>query len=323
MSPLCVRCMMLVNIKMKERPSPKTIHSLLKNLFKDSFSFPARESINYPFKLRHIKEISAFASLRKTISASMTVEATILLPLFLFFVLSMGNAIEMIRLHSKMELSMWDVGRHIATYGHMLLNEEETGGVTFSAELLAGVYAKSHAEEMLGEDYLETTPLKNGADSLHFWETQLLDNGCFEVVATYEVQPDWEMLGIRPFRMANRYYGHLWNGYDIEMASYAGERSWVYVAENGMVFHENRDCTHLRLSVRAVAFSEVCEKRNNYGERYVMCQMCQKNQTQGTVYIADNGDCYHYSRTCAGLKRTVYTILRGEAKGYQPCSRCG
>ncbi len=323
MSPLCARLITLAKINMKERPSPKTIHSLLKSLHKDLFSYPVRESINYPFKIWHIKEISAFAFLRKMVGASMTVEASILLPLLLFFILSMGNALELIRLHSKVELAVWDVGRHIASYGYMLTDRQQTDGVTFPIEMLAGAYAKSHAEDLLGEDYLEETPLKYGADSLNFLETELLDNGHFEVVVTYEVQPDLGMLGIRPFRMANRYYGHLWNGYDIEMASYEGEKLWVYVAENGTVYHEDRECTHLTLSVREVAFSELHEELNNYGEHYEICKICKKDRLQGNVYIADNGDCYHYSRTCAGLKRTVYTILREEAKGYQPCSRCG
>lgn len=323
MSPLCAMCIVLNKIKMKEQPSPKTIHSLTKQFSKDLISFPARESNNYPFTLQYIKEISAFTFFEKNIRASMTVEATILLPIVLFFVLSMGNAIEIIRLHSKMEWAMWDVGRHIASYGHMLRKEDETENITLPMALLTEVYAKTCVEEMLGKDYLEASPLKNGADGLNFLETKMMDDGCFEVIVTYVVWPDVGLLDIRPFRMANRYYGHLWNGYDNEKAYSEEQREWVYVAENGTVFHEDRECTHLRLSIREVSYSEALMERNNYGEHYVMCQMCKENQKGKAVYIADNGECYHYLSTCAGLKRTVYTILRGEAEGYQPCSRCG
>lgn len=312
MSPLCTRYFLLIKNTMKERPSPITIHSLLISRCKGLLSNPIWEpTIQSPI-IQYIKGMSAFTFLKKTVNGSMTVEAALLLPLFMFFVLSMGNAIEMIRLHSKLELAMWKAGNEVAIYGYTLTDEK----------LLSIAYARNQVEELLGKEYIDTSPLTKGAKGLNFWETKLLDDGRFELVLTYEVSPDMGMLGVHSFRMANRYYGHIWNGYDISATNNNSQPNWVYVAENGKVYHEDRGCTHLMLSTREVVYAEALVKLNEDGEHYIACRMCGTGQCRAKVYITETGDCYHFERDCPGLKRTIYTIPKGEAEGYLACSRC-
>ena len=55
--------------------------------------------------------------------------------------------------------------------------------------------------------------------------------------------------------MANRYYGHLWNGYAIPGTE--NDEEYVYVTEDSEVYHRSRECTHLRLSVRRVEAAEI------------------------------------------------------------------
>lgn len=340
MSPLCTKCILLTKSRKKERPSPTSIHSLIISLWKD-LSIPVREITNQFPVLQYIKGISAFTFLRKSLYASMTVEATLVLPLFIFFVLSMGNAIEMIRLHSKLELAIWDVGNSVAIYGYMFTvegesydtdkssdenkSEEQVGTsalVEIPLELLSATYACNQVEEMLGKDYLDASPLAKGAKGLNFWETEVLDDGRFEVIVTYEVSSDLGLLGARSFRMANRYYGHIWNGYEISTTSKGNQQGWVYVAENGQVFHEDRECTHLALSIREVSYVEALVELNEDGKHYAACELCGDAQYKEQVYITQSGECYHLLRDCPGLKRTIYTIQREEIEDYRPCSRC-
>lgn len=267
----------------------------------------------------------------------MTVEAAVALPLFLFFLISLGSFIEMIRLHGNIQLALWKVGRELAVYGSVLdaaevqeklqLSGEDNGWWEKAASaVISSVALKWWITEEAGRQYLDTSPLAGGADSLALWESNLFEAGDeLELVVTYPVLPgSW--LDFFPFRMANRCYVHAWTGYEIPAGEEGGRT--VYVAENASVYHVDRSCTHLQLSVRQIPAGSLSAERNQYGKGYTRCERCgNKGETLGdttVLYVAREGDRYHFYQGCSGLKRTVTAVSREEAASrYAPCSRCG
>lgn len=280
-----------------------------------------------------IKGISMPISRQKD-AGSMTVEAALLLPLFLFFFLNLGSAIELIRLHGNLELALCDVGNSMTIYGYALWERSEgrnaaEEGVSseWLAELedftLSYTYVKRELTDYLGEDYLEESPVAEGADGLQFLESEIFGTGdCVDVIVTYRVEPFAGIVGVRPFRMANRFYGHLWNGYEIPGTGAEQTEDLVYVTENGEVYHEDRNCSHLQLSIREVSYQEACGSRNASGARYIPCEVCGGDQMADRVYIAEDGTAIHNNRNCSGLKRTVSAIPREKAGKYRPCRDC-
>jgi len=283
----------------------------------------------------NVRGASLSALLHRWAEGGMTVEAALVLPLFLFFFLNLSCAMELIRLHGNIQLALWETGTRLSVYGFALGKEEvlrsaeeregswgeEIAGIAFSY-----AYIKSKLTDSLGEEYLNASPLERGADGLQFWESKILPSKDeVEITVTYAVSPWYSVVGFRPFRMANRYYCHIWNGYDV--AGGSGENGelpvTVYVAENGEVYHRDRNCSHLQLSVREIADYMLNSCRNENGERYVMCEKCKSSPCTGILYITAEGSRYHYGRDCPGLKRTVFSILLKDAGGYRPCSRCG
>lgn len=114
-----------------------------------------------------------------------------------------------------------------------------------------------------------------------------------------------------------------WTGYE---AGGFGEEDdqIVYVTDTGVVYHKNPHCTHLDLSIHAAASSELNSLRNENGGKYHACEKCVHGSSMGgSVYITDQGDRYHNSLTCSGLKRTVYTARISEVPGKRACSKCG
>lgn len=272
-----------------------------------------------------IKRTSLLILPGTSVRASMTVETALVLPLFCFFMIHMGSAIEMIRLHGNLEVALWDVGRQIGVYGELLHpgsneeNEEEESGDRVGMVALSYSYVKNRIVNQLGEEYLEQSPLDGGVDGLQFLESNA-DDDIYEIIVTYRIGPMTEMLGFQKFRMANRYYGHLWNGYEIPGTGDSGE--YVYVTEDSEVYHINRECTHLRLSVRPVEITAVPKE-------YRPCEKCMGGKKgdfaveDSIYYVCTEGEKYHSRRDCPGLKRTVYCIAKEKAEGYRECSRCG
>lgn len=321
------------------------------------FKSPSPKYRKYSVLGFSIEKVSLPAFLKVRIPAGMTVEAAICLPLFLFFFVNLGSAMEMMRLHGNLQIALWDLGNQMCVYGYAAenfgglnkLNEpdglDECDGLEVAEErdadkrdwwhelgdiALTYTFVKNKLTDYLGETYLETSPLRYGQRGLQFWESDVVRaeddiaaGDTLDIVMTYQVSVPLEAPFVRPFRMINRYYGRLWTGYDLTGASNdSNAQDVVYVTENGEVYHEDRNCTHLKLSIREVSMDEAEAARNKSGGCYTECSKCRKKVFRGTVWIGLEGDYYHYDRECPGLKRTIYTIPRRQAAQYRPCSRC-
>ena len=311
----------------KKKPSPTCQNSL---------SDSAR-NLKSSVLVHSMKRTSLSASFFKRVSAGMTVEASIVLPLFLFFFLNLGCAIEMIRLHGNLQLALWQIGSRMSVYGYAVDSgeqpqngEQEDGwwkdlaGVTFSS-----TFIKNEMIRSAGKAYLNQSPLTRGAEGLQFWESRIFGSEDeVSIVATYEVSPWSSLMGFGSFRMANRYYSHIWNGYrlaDADTPDDTEERQIVYVTETGTVYHLKRSCTYLTLSEKPISVSAVEWKRNQNGGKYYPCSKCVRGNSPLVYYITAQGNHYHYDRGCSGLRRTVIEMELEHAveEGYRPCSRCG
>lgn len=114
-----------------------------------------------------------------------------------------------------------------------------------------------------------------------------------------------------------------WTGYTGESFQGAFVGEIVYITPEGTVYHRNRDCTYLRLSIRQVASGALDLERNASGGRYTPCEYCvRQGQPGGTVYVTDYGASYHNNRNCQGLKRTVMAVPLSQVGGRRGCSRC-
>lgn len=93
---------------------------------------------------------------------------------------------------------------------------------------------------------------------------------------------------------------------------------YVYITEHSTVYHLSRSCTHLKLTIYPVSASVLSSQYSELRS----CEYCGEKAAE-TYYVTKTGDCYHTSRQCSGLKRSVRRVLRTEVPEYAPCSRCG
>ena len=115
-----------------------------------------------------------------------------------------------------------------------------------------------------------------------------------------------------------------WTGYDVTKDSeWIQEEEMVYITKYGDVYHRNRSCSYLELSIRPIDFNDLSEKRNESGEIYLPCLYCNSNHFVTIVYITDYGNKYHVTTECRGIKRTISRIPLSKITEESPCKKCG
>ncbi len=99
----------------------------------------------------------------------MTLETALILPLFLFFFLNLGSAVEMLRLHGNLAFALRDVGSRLCVYGSAAetFSEGERPELPELADIaLSYTYVKGEVTELLSKQYLDASPLQFGTASL-------------------------------------------------------------------------------------------------------------------------------------------------------------
>lgn len=260
-----------------------------------------------------MKGISLFiCRKRRKYKGSMTVEASILLPLLLFFFLHMFGVVEMLRLHSKLTFGLWECGNQLTVYAAM--PEELSDKIPDVA--VSYLYVKNRMESFLGREYLDTSPLVAGRHGLNYLESDY-DGACIDIGVTYQVAPQFTVFPFPYLRMVNRYYGKVWTGYENNP-----EMEFVYVTIYGEVWHSRADCTHIFIRVSETDWNKIGDLRNVNGGRYYPCELCDKKEKGEKTYYTEYGDRYHKDRECSSLVRYIRAILWSDTISYRPCSRC-
>lgn len=274
----------------------------------------------------YVKRISLPAFLQIHAPCSMTLEAALIVPLMLFFFLNLMSAIEMLRLHGNLEMALWENGRIMAVGGYVYdrtsLSESDNLILRLGGMALTDWAVQNAVYSQLGEAYLDNAPLTYGAKGLNFMESSYMAEDCIDLKVTYQVSPMFKIPGFTSFRMANRFFIRAWTGYQVYEEE--EQEDMVYVTTYGEVYHFDIDCSYLKRVIRAVSLEEAIAGRNRKGESYTMCRLCEKQQTEGRVYLTPDGNRYHYSLECKALKRLIRSVKLSVAKQqYRACSRCG
>lgn len=244
------------------------------------------------------KDEALFSSLQQ---GSLTIEAAVLLPLFLF---TMATVLLLFRVLQLQYM----VGEALdkAVTEAALLREETQEEVENTVKLL---FYKNLAVQ---DSQISWINLGMKGFS---WENSGSDEDYINMKVSYQIKmPGW-MLRDNLLTVTECSKSRRWTGLPGNEESGSREE-WVYITPSGSVYHKSRECTHLRLSVQ-VAEAEMAA-------RYRACQLCAEGETlPSLIYITEEGDCYHIKLSCSGLKRTVYMIPLSQAEGRSPCSRCG
>lgn len=277
-------------------------------------------------------------------AGSLTIEAALVTPLFLYFIIAFLYFIQIFILQEQIQSAITRIGLNLAKTAYVYedfqgtteaLNfdvsvfgsEFELGLGDLAASCLDSTVLKLYAKRYLDTDRINRTCIDQGFQGLNFINSKILrEDKYIDIVVQYRVKLPLKLFSMEDMQMLQRVRLRGWTGYEVA-AIYSKEEEAaediVYVTETGTVYHKSSTCSHIKLSVRAV--SGVPDNlRNNNGAKYYPCDICCKGKTvnTGTFYIASDGTRYHTVRVCSGIKRNVKEIKQSEVGNRTPCKRC-
>lgn len=253
----------------------------------------------------------------------MTVEASLVFPLFLFAFLNIMSVIDIYRVQCNLDMAMYTTVKEMAVYGHAYsqlvdddMNHLESYGLTY-------LYGAGRTKSCMQDSYLEQMPIEGGFSGISWIHSNMMKDECIDLVATYKVKPFIGCMGFAKIPLYNRYRTRVWTGYDIPLISELREQDRiVYMTPEGEVYHLSKSCSYLRLSIRSVAKNEISGLRNMDGDIYYACKQCAQ-KANNTVFITLFGNRYHTSLQCSGLKRSIMAVPIKEVGNRPVCQKCG
>lgn len=267
----------------------------------------------YQSQISSDKRMSWCTSLK--LKGSMTVEAALVFPLFLFGLTALLYLFVLLRVQTEIGRALTDAGRELS----------QDAGLTEEMEnsALTGVRGGQRVRE-----YLSKRPgieaIRQGINGISMIGTVWnREDSMLTLRASYQVVLPPGLVWFHPIYITQTKTVRGFTGFG-KKQSLSGEQGEevVYVTDYGTVYHRSLNCRHLKLSIRQASLTEVEGMRNESGGKYTPCERCWKGEGQ-VIYVTSDGNRYHASLNCSGLVRGIRTVLLSEIGGMPPCSVCG
>ena len=150
------------------------------------------------------------------------------------------------------------------------------------------------------------------------------------MIVRYQVRIPIALFGLDEMNMIQRVRLRGWTGhqlpanYTVEENGEEQEDTIVYITETGSVYHVDRNCSHIKLSVTSVIGLPTA-LRNDSGAKFYPCEACCNGaeSDMATYYITSDGTRYHNRNDCSKIKRTVKEVKLSEVSDRSICKRCG
>lgn len=245
-----------------------------------------------------------------TLCGSMTVEAAMVLPIFLFAICNIIQFFVLMNFQNLLQMDMDNSVRQLSCVAYMEGEESKISESYAKMLILSGKAGEKAAD----------VGIIGGKYGICFIRSELSPNSEINsVVADYI----WKRSGISiPFVQKSSYIP--WIGKSFLEDESSDSDQYVYITQKGTVYHTSQNCTYLTRCIKSVLYSKVEEIRNISGGKYKCCERCIGEQAleSNHVYITDYGDRYHRTKECSTLKRYIIKVKLSQVSGKKQCIKC-
>ena len=282
---------------------------------------------------------------QKNVQGSLTVEAALLLPAAMSVILFFLHLFRILWAEQQLAHAGLEVLQTVSDCGYLFkyagaeleLSGKDLEGYEAVAkaagELLRGAgssaWFRSSLQRSLPDGSLTEDIIEGGLDGISYWGSDVYAEDemaviCISCQLRFPVFCEYLPAIVLEKKFLMRSFS---GDGELELAEEETktetEKGFVYVTETGTVYHENRNCTYIKLSLQQKAFDQIGQSRNASGGIYYPCAGCITPQSSpAVVWVTKTGTHYHSGKDCSRIKRSVKKIAVSEAEKYRPCSKC-
>ena len=272
-----------------------------------------------------------------TCRASITVEAALVMPLFILAVVSLMQIMIFINIQMKVQSALYHQSMKVAGYSFLVESIEEClpdelaaddykTAVNIVENGITEVLVKYMVVEELGEEFFRTPWIDGGKSGIEVIFSLNPADRNIDVALRYELKLMYNIFGINNIPVIARAVISRWSGVTrIEQSDEEVDEdtNCVYITKNGTVYHIYKDCTYLSIKLTRVKYGEIGDKRNSLGGKYYPCSVCCKNKTvMDYIYISKYGECYHSDNKCKKIYHNITEASPEDVKDRTLCSKC-
>ncbi len=242
---------------------------------------------------------------------SITVEAAMVLSVFICVIYSMISIPFLINFHSSLQIDLDNAARELSI---IEVGMDNSGG-------LLDVYSISRILSSNTGRIAGTCGILGGRCGINLTDSDFdSESGIKTIKAVYLWKSPQKLFA---FEQKACYIPWIGKSLIDEKKQKNGTKK-VYITENGMVYHLYKNCTYLTREIKKVNFYDIKNYRNLGGGKYYPCEKCVSEKCEGCeVYITVYGTRYHTNKDCNVLKRYIKEVDIDQVKNKRKCSKCG
>lgn len=271
--------------------------------------------------------------MRKDKRGSFTVEAAFAVPIFVFAVTAFILLFKILLMEIQLQDAMTEASKELSqlAYINSCKGQERTDVFGTQTNKIANNVVIGHEinKYFMSEKKYDSVLSKKISYNASSYINNEED---IDLIAEYSVRIPLPILSIKDFSIIQRVKTRAFIGSNqllslnnVETSETAEDSNYVYITETGTVYHVTLECSSLKLKISQCNVNEVESRRNAAGGKYKKCERCCKDVGSiSAVYICEDGDRYHCSLECSGLKRSIKRIpLHDVDEKMRACYRCG